>query len=87
MVSLRAEGRSREDLIAGIHRAVAARVALMAKRLDIRPQVMFTGGVAKNIGAKKALEEELGLDILVLEEPQIVGALGAAIFAAEAVRG
>lgn len=87
VVSLRAEGRSREDLIAGIHKAVASRVALMAKRLNIRPQVMFTGGVAKNVGAKKALEEELGLDILVPEEPQIMGALGAALFAAAAVRG
>jgi len=85
VVSLRAEGRSREDLVAGIHQAVATRVAVMAKRLHIRPEVIFTGGVAKNIGLKRALEKEFGLDIVVSEEPQIIGALGAALMAAEAV--
>jgi len=84
VVSLRAEGRGREDLIAGVHRAVAARVAAMAKRLRIRPEVIFTGGVAKNIGVKKALEDEFGMDIVAPEEPQIMGALGAALLATAA---
>ena len=84
VVSLRAEGKSRENLIAGVHKAVASRVAVMAKRLKINPKVIFTGGVAKNIGVKRALEEELGIDVLVPEEPQIMGALGAALLAAEA---
>ena len=81
VVSLRAEGRSREDLIAGVHRSVASRVGAMAKRLKIRPELIFTGGVAKNIGVKMALEGEFGMDILVPEEPQIIGALGAALLA------
>jgi len=83
VVSLRAEGRSREDLIAGVHRAVASRVAVMARRLDILPALIFTGGVAKNIGVRKALEEEFGLEIVIPEEPQVMGALGAALMAAE----
>jgi predicted CoA-substrate-specific enzyme activase len=81
VVSLRAEGRSQEDLVAGIHKAIASRVAVMAKKIRFKPKVLFTGGVAKNIGVKKALEEEIGLDILVMEEPQIIGALGAALIA------
>jgi predicted CoA-substrate-specific enzyme activase len=85
VVSLRAEGRSREDLIAGVHRAVASRVGVMAKRLKIKPELVFAWGVAKNIGMKKALEQEFGIDIVVPEEPQILGALGAALMAAEAV--
>ena len=85
VISLRAEGRSREDLIAGVHRAVASRVGMMAKRLRISPELVFTGGVAKNIGMKAALEEEFGMGIMVPEEPQITGALGAALIAAEAV--
>jgi len=85
VISLRAEGRSREDMIAGIHKAVAYRVATMAKRLTIRPMLVFTGGVAKNIGVKKALEKEFGMPVFVYEEPQIMGALGAAIFASQAV--
>jgi predicted CoA-substrate-specific enzyme activase len=81
MVSLRAEGRSREDLIAGIHKAMAHRVAIMGKPVGFRKDVVFTGGVAKNVGIKKAMEDEIGLGILVPEEPQIMGALGAAILA------
>ena len=81
VVSLRAEGKSREDLVAGIHRAVAARVVVMGSQIKFRKETVFTGGVAKNIGVKKALEEQIGFEILVPEEPQIVGALGAALLA------
>jgi activator of 2-hydroxyglutaryl-CoA dehydratase len=58
----------------------------MAKRLRIKPEVIFTGGVAKNVGVKGALEDEFGMDILVPEEPQIIGALGAALIAATSRR-
>ena len=85
MVSLRAEGREREDLLAGIVRAVAARVAVMATNVGIKKEVIFTGGVANNIGVKKALEEKLGTEILVPEKPSLAGALGAAILGHEAV--
>jgi len=78
MVSLRAEGKSREDIIAGIHKALARRVAIMGSPVGFKKEVVFTGGVAKNVGIKKALEEEIGLEILIPEEPQIMGALGAA---------
>jgi len=81
MVSLRAEGRSREDIIAGIHKALARRVAIMGAPVGFKREVVFTGGVAKNVGIKKALEDEIGLEILIPEEPQIVGALGAALLA------
>lgn len=81
MVSLRAEGKSREDILAGIHKAMAHRIAIMGQSVGFRREVVFTGGVAKNVGMKKALEDEIGLEILVPEEPQIMGALGAAILA------
>ena len=86
VVSLRADGRSREDLIAGVHRAVAVRVASMAKRLKIRPDLIFTGGVAKNAGVKAALEREFKMEMVIPEEPQIMGALGAALMAAEVLQ-
>jgi predicted CoA-substrate-specific enzyme activase len=81
MVSLRAEGRSREDILAGIHSAMAHRVAIMGKTMGFRSKVIFTGGVAKNIGMKKALEDRIGKEIFVPQSPQIIGALGAAILA------
>ncbi|MBW2622689.1 MAG: 2-hydroxyglutaryl-CoA dehydratase [Deltaproteobacteria bacterium] len=85
LISLRAEGRRREDLIAGVHKAVASRVAIMARQLRLGETAMFTGGVAKNQGVKLALEQELGLGLVLPEEPQIIGALGAALLAAAAV--
>jgi predicted CoA-substrate-specific enzyme activase len=81
VVVLRADGEERKDLIAGVHKAVSARVAAMASNLTIKPDAVFTGGVAKNIGVKKFLEEELGIEFLVPDEPQIIGALGAALIA------
>jgi len=81
MISLRAEGRKREDLVAGIHRAVASRVSVMGRTVGFREQVVFTGGVAKNAGVKSSLEAGIGLPILIPDEPQIMGALGAALLA------
>ncbi len=81
MVSLRADGRTREDLVAGIHRAVASRVAVMGRTVGYREQVVFTGGVAKNAGVRDSLAAAIGLPIVVPDEPQIMGALGAALLA------
>jgi predicted CoA-substrate-specific enzyme activase len=81
MVSLRAEGESRENILAGIHKAMAHRIVIMGSSVGFKKDVVFTGGVAKNVGIKKALEDEIGLEILIPEEPQIIGALGAAILA------
>ena len=59
----------------------------MGAPVGFKQAVVFTGGVAKNVGIKKALELEIGLEILIPPEPQIVGALGAALLArAELVR-
>ncbi len=81
MVTLRAQGRSREDIIAGIHKAMSHRVVIMGRSVGFRNEIVFTGGVAKNIGIKKALEEEINCGIKIPEEPQIMGALGAALMA------
>lgn len=81
MVSLRAQGVRREDLIAGIHKAAAVRIATLGKQVGYRNEIVLTGGVAKNIGVKKFLEDEIKMKITIPEEPQIMGALGAALVA------
>ena len=53
----------------------------MVKRMDLRQNIAFVGGVAKNAGMRAALEEELGVKLFVPFEPQISGALGAALVA------
>ncbi len=81
VVSLRAQGKAVEDLVAGIHKSIASRVIIMGSGVNLEQEAVFTGGVAKNIGVQKALEEVGGLKFVVPAEPQITGALGAALIA------
>ena len=85
VVSLVAKGEKVEDILHGIHQAIADRLASLAIRVGIEPLVAITGGVAKNVGVVKALEERLGVSLHIPEEPQITGALGAATIALERV--
>jgi len=84
VVALLSQGEQPENVLAGLHDALASRVAALARRLGIEPDVVLTGGVAKNIGMVKAMRQSLGVEVLVPEEPLITGALGAAILAKEA---
>ena len=81
VISLIAKGEKRENIIAGIHASIGARVVSMAKRIGVRPPTMMTGGVAKNIGVVKALEEKLGTALFVSDKAQVTGAIGAALIA------
>ncbi len=74
-----AEGVPIPDLIAGVHRSLADRVARMVKRLKLQKEVILTGGGGKNKGLVKALADQLDCEILVPPEPLITGALGAAL--------
>jgi len=81
VVSLAAKGYPKIDIIGGIHQAIARRLSSMVRAVGLREPVAMTGGVAKNEGAVRALEQALGVEIVLHPEPQIVGALGAALFA------
>lgn len=74
-------GVAKERILAGLHRAVADRILDLASRVAIRPEVVVTGGVAKNPAIIKELEAKMGLAVCLPPEPQIVGALGAALLA------
>ncbi|MFH1075570.1 MAG: BadF/BadG/BcrA/BcrD ATPase family protein, partial [Pseudomonadota bacterium] len=79
-----ASGSEKLDIVAGLHRAVAMRVAAMAQRLGVYGKTVFSGGVAKNIGVRTSLEDILGVRFEPLNiDPQILGALGAAVLAWE----
>ena len=81
VVALLSRGEKLENILAGLHDALASRIAALARRLGIEPDLVLTGGVAKNIGMVRAIKESLGCEILVPEEPLLTGALGAAILA------
>ena len=81
VISQLAAGKTREDIAAGIHMSVANRVAGLARRVGIEPEVVITGGVAQNLGVVKAMSEVLEMTITPAPMPQLTGALGAALFA------
>ena len=84
VISLISTGEKRENIIAGIHDSIAARVVAMANRTGLKAPIMMTGGVAKNIGVVKALEKKLGQLIEVSPHSQVTGAIGAALLAQRA---
>ena len=83
VISLIASGTPPEDIARGIHLAIADRIAALAERVGMASPAVMTGGVAKNPGARRALEEKFGISLLVPAEPQLAGALGAALIARE----
>jgi predicted CoA-substrate-specific enzyme activase len=83
VVALLSRGEKLENILAGLHDALTSRVAALARRLGIEPDLVLTGGVAKNIGMVEAMKQNLGCEIFVPEEPLLTGALGAAILAKE----
>jgi predicted CoA-substrate-specific enzyme activase len=84
VVSLINEGKEVPDIINGLSRAMANRAASLVKGIGVEQDVAFTGGVAKNQGVALALERALGYPLKALSiDPQINGALGAALLAQE----
>jgi len=82
VISLISKGEKRANIISGIHASIGSRVMAMGKRIGVTAPVMMTGGVAKNIGVVKALEEKFNTPIMVSEHAQVNGAIGAALIAA-----
>jgi (R)-2-hydroxyacyl-CoA dehydratese activating ATPase len=84
VISLLAAGQAKDDIAAGLHLAIAQRVGNLAKRLGLIPEIAFVGGVAKNTGVQKALEDFLEIKFApAVHDPQFNGALGAAVLARE----
>jgi predicted CoA-substrate-specific enzyme activase len=80
IIGLLACGRAGEDIVAGVQNAIAARIVAMAGR-NVEPPVLFTGGVARISGMEMALRTALGQPVAISPEPQMTGALGAALLA------
>ncbi|MGB4659498.1 MAG: acyl-CoA dehydratase activase [Mobilitalea sp.] len=83
VISQLSQGAEIENVIAGICNSVAIRVASLAKRIGVKEEVFMSGGVAQNGGVRDALERELGVSIQYSEYSQLMGAIGAAIYAFE----
>jgi predicted CoA-substrate-specific enzyme activase len=82
VVSLIARGAESPAIALGLHAAIVARVGALARRVGVRERVVFAGGGARNPCLEGLLSERLGFALAVPDEPQVLGALGAALIAA-----
>ena len=81
VVSLVARGEAPEDIVAGLHAALASRIASLAGSVPPDARLFMSGGVALNSVMVDALSKELSRPVSVVPDPQLVGALGAALSA------
>ena len=81
VISLIANNKEESDIANGICRAIANKAYSLLKRVGLEADYMMTGGVAKNPGVVRAVEEKLQAKLYICPEPEIVGAVGAALYA------
>jgi predicted CoA-substrate-specific enzyme activase len=80
------KGKKVEDILLGVHQSIASRSMGLLRRVGIEEEISFTGGVAKNIGMIRAIEDRLETRINVSPDSHYMGALGAALFALDEIR-
>ncbi len=83
ILSYLAQGKKPEDILSGVHLAIARRTVSLARRVPVEPVISMTGGVSLNIGMVRALEQVLGVNLQVSPQAHFAGAIGAALFALE----
>jgi predicted CoA-substrate-specific enzyme activase len=81
VVSLVAKNTALPDVIHGLNKSVAVKTASLVRRVGMEEAVMMTGGVAKNTGLVRELENHVGTKIRVSQYAQLCGAIGAALIA------
>ena len=85
VISLIANNKEKADIADGVCHAIANKAFGLLRRVGLEPDFMMTGGVAKNPGVVRAVEEKIGAKLYICEEPEIVGATGAALYALERI--
>ena len=83
IMSYLAQRKTVEDILGGVHKAIATRTMALVRRVGVEDEVTFTGGVSRNVGMVRGLEAVLGRSINVSDDGHFMGALGAALFALE----
>ena len=86
-IAYRRQGVTKSDILAGLNEAISQRSLNLLKRVSLQKDFSITGGIAKNKGMVSKLTEKVGMEPLLCNDPQIIGALGAALFAVERLTG
>ena len=79
------KGKKIENILWGVHTSIASRSVGLLRRVGVEEEVTFTGGVSRNVGMVKAMEERLGMSLNVSDDCHYMGAVGAALFALDAI--
>jgi (R)-2-hydroxyacyl-CoA dehydratese activating ATPase len=82
VISLTARGAARDEVALAIHKAIVSRSVALLRRVSPADEIIFAGGVALNDCVRRLVGHELGKPVFVAPDPQIIGAVGAALFAA-----
>jgi predicted CoA-substrate-specific enzyme activase len=82
-LSMLRKGRDKRDILAGIHNIIRVQCRKMLELISIEKDLVMSGGVSKNIGVVERVKEELGMQPLLAPDPQLTGAVGAAVVARE----
>lgn len=82
VISLIHKKIAKEDIIRAVHDAIAARITSMIRTIGVEKDVSLVGGLCLNVGFVQSMKDSLGVEILIPEEPEFIGALGAALVAA-----
>jgi activator of 2-hydroxyglutaryl-CoA dehydratase len=85
IISLIAKGADVDAIIRGLHRSLVGRIVAMARSVGVTPPVILSGGVALNGGVRAMMSEATGHPVVLPPDPQLMGAYGAALIAAETV--
>jgi predicted CoA-substrate-specific enzyme activase len=85
ILSYLAQGKKAEDVLSGVNLAIARRTVSLARRVPVEPAITMTGGVSRNVGMVKALEDVLGVSLQISPLAHFAGAIGAAMYALEKV--
>ena len=80
------KGKKIEDILWGVHKSIATRSAGLMRRVGIKDQITFTGGVSRNSAMVASLEQRIGKSLNVSDDCQYIGALGAALFAMDRIK-
>jgi predicted CoA-substrate-specific enzyme activase len=84
IISLIARGADLDAIIRGLHRSLVSRIAAMARSVGLSPPLILSGGVALNAAVREMMAEATGEPVVLPPQPQMMGAYGAALIAAEA---
>jgi predicted CoA-substrate-specific enzyme activase len=87
VVSLIHQKTTKQDIAHAVHDAIAGRVGSVARIVGLESDVVMIGGVARNVGFVDSLKRDIGMEVVVPDDPDYVGAIGAAVAAAAGVTG